>query len=104
MGDPDKEHAVDIKQLDQLGEVGKRPRQTVYLVDDDDVDLAGADIVQQPLQVRPVLPERKLPERGAGQPLHRSELAPRRRRLGRFSTLGLRSENSRSWRGSDCSR
>ena len=42
---------MGIEQLDQLGEVGKRPRQTVDLVDDDDVDLAGADIVQQSLQV-----------------------------------------------------
>jgi hypothetical protein len=41
-------------ELDQFGEVGKRPRQPVYLVDDDDVDLAGADVRQQPLEVRPV--------------------------------------------------
>ena len=40
-----------IEQLDQLGEVGQRPCQTVDLVDDDDVDLAGADIVQQLLKV-----------------------------------------------------
>ena len=30
----------DIERLDQLGEVGKRPRQPVDLVDDDHVDLA----------------------------------------------------------------
>ena len=40
-----------IEQFDQLGEVGQRPRQTIDLVDDDDVDLAGADIVQQLLKV-----------------------------------------------------
>ena len=45
---------MGIEELDQLGEVGQRPRQPVYLVDDDDVDLAGADVVQQPLEVRPV--------------------------------------------------
>jgi len=45
---------VGIEELDQLGEVGKRSRQPVYLVDDDDVDLAGANVVQQPLEVRPV--------------------------------------------------
>ena len=27
-----------IEQFDQLGEVGQRPRQTVDLVDDDDVE------------------------------------------------------------------
>jgi hypothetical protein len=36
---------MGIEKLDQLGEVGKRPRQPVYPVDDDDVDLAGADVV-----------------------------------------------------------
>ena len=45
---------MGIEELDQLGEVGKRSRQPVYLVDDDDVDLAGANVVQQPLEVRPV--------------------------------------------------
>jgi hypothetical protein len=42
---------MGIEELDQLGEVGQRPRQPVYLVDDDDVDLAGADVVQQSLEV-----------------------------------------------------
>ena len=45
---------MGIEELDQLGKVGERPCQTVYLVDDDDVDLAGADVVQQPLEVGPV--------------------------------------------------
>ena len=40
-----------IEQLDQFGEVRQRPRQTVDLVDNDDVDLPGADIVQQLLKV-----------------------------------------------------
>ena len=44
----------DIEQLDQLGEVGKRPGQPVDLVDDDHVDLAGPDIVQQLLDRRPL--------------------------------------------------
>ena len=42
---------MGIKELNQLGEVGKRPGQPVYLVDDDNVDLAGADVVQQSLEV-----------------------------------------------------
>ena len=45
---------MSIEELDQFGEVGKRPGQPVYLVDDDDIDLAGADVVQQPLKVRSV--------------------------------------------------
>ncbi len=36
---------MGIEELDQFGEVGKRSRQPVYLVDDDDVDLAGTDVV-----------------------------------------------------------
>jgi hypothetical protein len=49
-------HVLDRDQrlFDQLGEVDKRSRQPVYLVDDDDVDLAGADVVKQSLEVRPV--------------------------------------------------
>jgi len=40
---------VNIEQLDQFGKIGERPGQPIDLVDDDDVDLAGSDIVQQPL-------------------------------------------------------
>ena len=42
---------MGIEQFDQLGKVGQRPRQAVDLVDDDDINLPGADILQQPLQV-----------------------------------------------------
>ena len=42
---------MGVKQLDQLGEVRQRPRQTIDLVDDDDVDLPGANVVQQLLKV-----------------------------------------------------
>ena len=31
-----------VEQFDQLGKIGQRPGQPVDLVDDDDVDLAGA--------------------------------------------------------------
>jgi hypothetical protein len=37
---------VGIEQFDQFGEVRQGPRQTIDLVDDDDVD-PGADVVQQ---------------------------------------------------------
>ena len=43
-----------IEEFHQLGKIGERTGQPVDLVDDDDVDLAGADIVQQTLQGRAV--------------------------------------------------
>jgi hypothetical protein len=49
-----------IEQFHQLGKVGEGPGQAVDLVDDDDVDLAVANIVQQRLQRGPV-------QGGAGQ-------------------------------------
>src|SRR6267142_1334246 len=42
---------MNIEQLNQLGEICQRPRQAVDFVDNDDIDLPGADIIQQPLQV-----------------------------------------------------
>jgi hypothetical protein len=42
---------VGIEQFDQLREVRERSRKTVDLVYNDDVDLAGADILQQLLKV-----------------------------------------------------
>ena len=43
----DKRDVVFIEEFDQLGEVGKRPCQTIDLVDDDDIDLSSANVVQQ---------------------------------------------------------
>jgi hypothetical protein len=43
-----------VEQLHQLGKVRQRPSEPGDLVDDDDVDLAIANIAQQPLQGRPV--------------------------------------------------
>ena len=51
LGDRDERHPMGIEQFDQLGEVRQRPCQTVDLVDDDDVNLLGSDVVQQSLQV-----------------------------------------------------
>ena len=42
---------MGIKQLNQLGEICRRPRQAVDLVDDDDVNLPDSDIFQQLLKV-----------------------------------------------------
>jgi hypothetical protein len=39
-----------VEQLDQLGEVGERARQSIDLIDQDDIDLAVPDVVEQPLQ------------------------------------------------------
>src|SRR5271157_3619426 len=50
-----------VEQFDQLCEVGKRPGETVDLIHDDDVDLPGANLVEQRLKGRAV-------QRGAGQP------------------------------------
>ena len=54
LGHRDKRHAVPVEQLDQLGEVRQRTGQAVDLVDDDDVDLSGSDVGQQPLQGRAI--------------------------------------------------
>jgi hypothetical protein len=45
---------VLIEKLDQFREVGKRARQSVDLVYQDNVDLAGANVVEQSLQGRAV--------------------------------------------------
>jgi hypothetical protein len=42
---------MGIEQLNQLGEIYQRSRQPIDLVDDDDINLAGADIVQQVLKI-----------------------------------------------------
>src|SRR6266446_9689796 len=39
LGNRDKRYAVSIEQLDQFGEVRQRSRQTVYLVDDNNINL-----------------------------------------------------------------
>jgi hypothetical protein len=43
-----------IEHVNDLGEVGERAGEPVDLVDDDDVDLAGGDVGQQPLEAGPV--------------------------------------------------
>jgi hypothetical protein len=43
-----------VEQLDQLGEICQRPGEAVDLVDNDDVDLAGLYVLQQPLRGGPV--------------------------------------------------
>jgi hypothetical protein len=45
---------VGVEQLYQLGEVGQGTGEPVDPVDDDDVDLPSADILQEPLQGRAV--------------------------------------------------
>ena len=50
----DEAGARRIEHLDDLGEVGEAAGQPVDLVDDDDVDLAGLDIGEQPLEAGPL--------------------------------------------------
>jgi hypothetical protein len=38
---------VGIKQFNQLCKVGERPCQAIDLIDDDHVDLPGADVLHQ---------------------------------------------------------
>jgi hypothetical protein len=47
LGHGHKRYAVSIEQFDQLGKVGKRPCQTVDLVDYDDINSAGANVIQE---------------------------------------------------------
>jgi hypothetical protein len=47
-------HIVALEHVDQLGEVGERAAQAIDLVDHDDIDQAGLDVAQQPLQRRPL--------------------------------------------------
>jgi len=51
LGDRDKRHALASNSSTSLAKSASRPRQTVDLVDDDDINLPGADVVQQSLQV-----------------------------------------------------
>jgi hypothetical protein len=51
---------VLVEKLDQLGEIRQRSGQAVNLIDDDDIDLAGANFGYEVLQGRAV-------ERGAGK-------------------------------------
>jgi hypothetical protein len=49
LGDRDKGDVMGIEQFDQFCEVGQRSGQPIDLIDHDDVDLSGSNIVQQPL-------------------------------------------------------
>ena len=49
-----------VEHFDELGEVGEGSGETVHLIDNDNVDLAGSDLVQQILQGRAI-------QRSAGQ-------------------------------------
>ena len=49
-----KRHIVLIEQLHQLGEVGQGSCEAVDLINDDDIDLAGSNVLKEPLQGRAV--------------------------------------------------
>jgi len=52
LGDGNKRNGLSVEDLDHLGEVGQRSRQTVDVVDHYRVDQAIVDIVQEPLKRR----------------------------------------------------
>ena len=54
LGDADEADPAAIEDLDHACEVGQGPGQAVNLVDDDDVDLAGLDVAEKPLERRPL--------------------------------------------------
>ena len=45
---------MGIEQFDQLGEIGQGARQAIDLVDDNDIDPLGSNVVEQLLQGRAV--------------------------------------------------
>jgi hypothetical protein len=55
-----KKDVVRLEELDELGEVREGPGQAIELVDHHDIDKAGPDVGQEPLQGRAV-------DRGAGE-------------------------------------
>ena len=45
---------MGIEDVDDLGEIGKRPGQPVDLVDNDDLNFPGLDVLQKPHEGRPL--------------------------------------------------
>jgi hypothetical protein len=42
---------VRIEDVDNLGEIGERPCQPIDFVDNDDLNLAGLDVLQKPVDL-----------------------------------------------------
>jgi hypothetical protein len=47
---------MGVEDVDDLGEICERPRQSVEFVDNDGLNLAGLDVLQKPLERRPLHP------------------------------------------------
>ena len=45
---------MGIEQFDQLGEISQGARQAIDLVDDNDIDPVGSNVIEQPLEGRAV--------------------------------------------------
>ena len=45
---------MGVEDVDDLGKICERPRQSVDLVDNDGLNLAGRDVLQKPLERRPL--------------------------------------------------
>jgi hypothetical protein len=54
LGDRDEGDVMGIEQFDQFCKVSQRSGEAIDLIDHDDVDLVGSDIVQKLLQVRTI--------------------------------------------------
>ena len=46
--------AVSVENVDDFGKICERPRQSVDLVDNDGMSFAGLDVLQKPLERRPL--------------------------------------------------
>ena len=48
---------MGVEDVDDLGEIGKRPRQPIDFIDNDDLNLAGLDVFQKRLSAgRSIVP------------------------------------------------
>jgi len=45
---------MGVEDVDDLGKICERPRQSVDFIDNDDLNLAGLDVFQKPLEGRPL--------------------------------------------------
>ena len=67
---------MGIEQFDQLGKIGQGARQAIDLVDDNDIDPVGANVIEELLQGRAVS--------GSAR---KAAIRPRMGSLGRRSSL-----------------
>src|SRR5262245_5149657 len=52
--DRDERYPMGIEQFDQLGKIGQRTGEAIDLVDDNDIDLLGSNVIEKLLQGRAI--------------------------------------------------